>query len=72
MARTYVLTLSTIVPVLRSECINTYNTRKLNTRVFNTELLENIRILRAQLATHGGLSHLNTYLIKKLGIKIKS
>ncbi len=49
MARTYVLTLSTIVPVLRSERINTYNTRKPNTRVFNTEKMENIRILRAQL-----------------------
>jgi hypothetical protein len=49
MARTYVLTLSTIVPVLRSECINTYNTEKPNTRVFNTlQKMENIRILRAQ------------------------
>ena len=50
MARTYVLTLSTIVPVLRSECINTYNTQKPNTRVFNTQKMENIRILRAQVS----------------------
>ena len=51
MARTYVLTLSTIVLVLRSECINTYNTQKPNTRVFNTQKMENIRILRAQYAS---------------------
>lgn len=51
IARTYVLALCTVVPGLRSESINTYNTRKPNTRVLNTGQIEKTLIMRAHYHT---------------------